>query len=137
MTGTPEQRFDAKVMPEPNSGCWLWVGAWITREYGIFSVRPKTFRVAHVWNYERYRGPIPSGLELDHLCRVHQCVNPWHLEAVTHLENVRRGLALGPKQTHCKRGHLITRVGNRRGCSVCHRANCARARMRQRAKRAA
>ena len=62
--------------------------------------------------YEAHRGPVPEGKELDHLCRNHSCVNPWHLEPVTHRENILRGLnsRLAPPRpllTHCKRGHEL------------------------------
>lgn len=53
-------------------------------------------RFAHRVTYEHYVGPVPEGLELDHLCRVRNCVNPAHLEPVTHLLNVRRGARHSP-----------------------------------------
>jgi DNA-binding transcriptional regulator YiaG len=66
--------------------CWLWRG-WVNdRGYGRASSHP-----AHVIYYKRHVGPIPEGLQLDHLCRVRLCVNPAHLEPVTHAENIRRG----------------------------------------------
>ncbi len=75
-----------KIMPEPNSGCWFWLGA-LSRGYGSLK-NARAHRVA----YEMTIGPIPEGLVIDHLCRVTSCVNPDHLEAVTQAENVRRGL---------------------------------------------
>jgi hypothetical protein len=91
-----EERFWAKV--EKTDGCWLWTGAIsgksgtasAARGYGYFGVTSKKIVRAHRWAYETLVGPIPEGMELDHLCHITTCVNPNHLEAVTHLENVRR-----------------------------------------------
>ena len=86
-----DERFEAKWTPEPNTGCWLWTGATDRKGYGQF--RSKGAHVkAHRWSYERLVGPIPEGLQIDHLCRVPGCVNPEHLEPVTHRENQVRGL---------------------------------------------
>ena len=82
-------RFHAKVEPEPNTGCWLWIGARLRDGYGELFVN-RVVRRAHLVAYTLYRGPIPIGLEADHTCRVRSCVNPWHLEFVTHVENIRR-----------------------------------------------
>jgi hypothetical protein len=74
-----------------SSGCWMWTGPTAGREswpYGTFSGRP-----AHRVPYETFIGPVPQGLELDHLCRVRLCVNPDHMEPVTHQENVLRSYA--------------------------------------------
>lgn len=86
---------------------------------------------AHRWAYEHLRTEIPEGLELDHLCRTRHCVNPWHLEPVTHAENHRRrrGIKTGPYDvgTHCRRGHERTPENTRtnaRGARVC--VPCAR-----------
>lgn len=114
-------------------GCWQWVGAQWKLGYGKFTEPGTQRRVgAHRWGYERFVGPIPDGLELDHLCRNPSCVNPSHLEPVTHLENVRRGISgevNGGRQrskTHCPRGHEYTaantyyrRDGNARNCRAC------------------
>jgi len=84
---SPFERFDAKV--QRTATCWLWIGATNQKGYGTFwsgDVRTG----AHRWSYEYHVGPIPVGLEIDHLCRVRHCVNPAHLEAVTHAENLRR-----------------------------------------------
>ncbi len=80
-----------KILPEPNSGCWFWMGGLSERQYGVIYPSRGTNVRAHRVAYEMTRGPIPDGLVLDHLCRVHCCVNPDHLEAVTQGENVRRG----------------------------------------------
>jgi hypothetical protein len=84
----------AKVSPEPNSGCWLWAGAWNHTGYGILAAGGHRGNVrAHVAAYRLFRGPVPPGLVLDHTCRVRAYVNPAHLEAVTQGENLRRGRA--------------------------------------------
>lgn len=89
-----EERFWAKVEPEPNSGCWIWVGGRVGAGYGALSVgRVEEGNVyAHRLAYTLFRGPIPDGLEPDHLCRLRPCTNPAHLELVTRSENNRRGL---------------------------------------------
>ena len=81
----PEQWY----IPEPNTGCWLWLGGLNQKGYPQFKHQQRTWR-AHRFMYERAKGPLPEGLTLDHLCRVRSCVNPDHLEPVTHAENCRR-----------------------------------------------
>ena len=104
-------RFDAKYIPEPMSGCWLWTAALTTAGYGMIGTQSddgeQIEEYAHRVSYRRFKGPIPDGLAIDHKCRVRCCVNPDHLEVVTIGENVRRGLTgvLWVKPTHCKRGH--------------------------------
>jgi len=83
-------RFWDKVQAEPNTGCWLWDANTTRGGYGHFKVSGRMV-YAHRLAYEKLVGPIPDGLSLDHLCRVPGCVNPDHLEPVTHAENVRRG----------------------------------------------
>lgn len=81
---------------DADTGCWLWQKSHYPNGYGY---RRRTdngitiTQAAHRWVYEQHHGEIPDGLELDHLCRTPACVNPDHLEPVTHTENVRRGLA--------------------------------------------
>src|SRR5206468_10048134 len=82
--------------PEPMSGCWIWTGQRTPLGYGQYSVSrgpgmPSLTRGAHVVMYESLRGPVPEGLELDHTCRMPSCVNPNHLDAITHRENILRG----------------------------------------------
>jgi len=72
------------------TGCWHWGGLVGTHGYGIIRT-PSGWRLAHRVYYERFVGPIPDGLQVDHLCRVRDCVNPEHLEPVTQAENIRRG----------------------------------------------
>lgn len=90
-------RFWKYVLTEDvlRDGCWLWQGPRVHNGYGIISIQGsgvKTTIRAHRYAYEALVGPIPEGLQLDHLCRVRRCVNPAHLEPVTARENVRRGV---------------------------------------------
>lgn len=123
----PVPRFWAKVMPEPNSGCWLWLGSISGEGYGSLAVNAGQ-KQAHRWSYEHFVGPIPDGLQIDHLCRVRCCVNPSHLEAVTQRENGLRGFgaaALNARKTKCANGHDFTpentiwRKGGGRACRTC------------------
>ena len=88
--GTPNERFDSYVIHEPNTGCHLWTGAATTIGYGAFGPVSGLVVRAHRFAYERAKGPIPDGLEIDHLCATPSCVNSDHLETVTHAENLRR-----------------------------------------------
>lgn len=114
------------VSPEPNSGCWLWTGGGGGAGYGRFSAS-RTMVMAHRFSYEAHVGPIPDGLQIDHLCRVRACVNPSHLEPVDARTNTLRGAgrtALNAKKEVCHRGHpLSPNYGGRsnRVCRVCDR----------------
>ncbi len=109
MTG--HRLHDAKVMRRffehivvSQTGCWIWHEAGHPRRYGRF-VGTRAYRFA----YEAFCGPIPSGMEIDHLCRTPECANPEHLEPVTHGENTRRAFANGRyRKAACKRGHPFT-----------------------------
>ena len=108
-----EDRFWDRVCPEPNTGCWLWLGGLSSEGYGrLNSDHRKTSQTyAHRFSYELARGPIPLGLDLDHLCRNRMCVNPAHLEVVPHRVNVLRGdspPAKQARQTECAMGHEFT-----------------------------
>ena len=91
---TDLERFEEEAIPEPNTGCWMWMGWCNKHGYGYSHRRnpdgsfttTKAYRIA----YELFVGPIPAGYEIDHKCRNKWCVNPDHLEAVTKLENQLR-----------------------------------------------
>lgn len=85
-------RFWDKVDKDGHDGCWLWTDATSWNGYGRFYTGSRVMS-AHRLSYELAVGPIPDGLQIDHLCRVRACVNPAHLEPVTLAENIRRGAA--------------------------------------------
>lgn len=113
-------------------GCWEWTGTKVGEgKYGQMMLHGKK-QPTHRLTYETYVGPIPPGLQIDHLCRNHACCNPNHLEAVTPQTNVRRGTlpdvtrARHAAITQCPRGHGYTPenvIRNSRGsrrCRTCH-----------------
>lgn len=114
---------------EKRDGHWYWT-AYCDKNtgYGSFGIGGKT-RSAHVVSYELFVGPVPKGLQIDHLCRIRACVNPACLEPVTQRENILRGMgpsAQNAVKTHCKRGHAFTPentdiVPRGRECKQCHR----------------
>jgi hypothetical protein len=87
--GDDEARFFSRVNGTPD-GCWLWTAHVNPRTgYVQFRIGGRSGKMvlAHRWSYEHFVGPIPDGLQIDHLCRVRHCVNPSHLEPVTAREN--------------------------------------------------
>lgn len=126
--------FDVQVWPKvdrsngPDS-CWVWLAARGTGGYGLIKVAGR-MRMAHRYVFENLVGPIPEGLQIDHLCRNRPCVNPAHLEAVTSRVNTLRGNTLQAEnaaKTHCAQGHRfspentsISAIGQRK-CRTCAR----------------
>lgn len=132
------ERFWSKV--DASGDCWLWTSHVIRNGYGAFALarngNKRTRHVtAHRFAYGLLVGPIPSGMTLDHLCRVKTCVNPDHLEPVSLIENNRRAPTTHAGRTHCKHGHpfdaantvLVPRTHRgqpcmRRRCRECFKA---------------
>jgi hypothetical protein len=113
------------------TGCWEWTASK-AHGYGQFGVRAGDVRMAHRYAYEYLVAPIPVDLQIDHLCRNRRCVNPAHLEPVTLVENVMRGIgpgAVNARKTHCLHGHAFdeantyTDKSGRRQCRTCRRRN--------------
>lgn len=119
-------RFESKI--HRTESCWLWIGSMDGAGYGRFSFEGSASRLAHRIAYTHWHGPIPDGLSLDHLCRVRNCVNPDHLEPVTHAENIRRGMSGWDHaaKTECPKGHPYDEKNtyhgtNGRACRECQR----------------
>lgn len=112
-----------------DDGCWIWTGA-PSNGYGVAAFGDRDFSV-HFIVYRILVGPVPEGLELDHLCERRACCNPMHLEPVTCRENILRGKGSRRHATHCKHGHEFTPETTRwkksasgypyRQCRVCDR----------------
>ena len=94
----------ARAIPEPNSGCWLWLGAITPDGYSSIMLRP--FVRGHALACFIQHGPQPEGMEVDHICKVRSCVNPAHTRYLTHFENIQASVGVGRK-THCKNGHPL------------------------------
>jgi hypothetical protein len=88
---TPAEWFWVRVKSTPEVGCWEYTQT-VGGGYAQFFVEPGVKVYAHRYAYELLVGPIPEGLDLDHLCRNRRCVRPSHLEPVTRSENVRRSV---------------------------------------------
>lgn len=111
--------------------CWIWHGAKSGDGYGLMSVRGKQIP-AHRFSFEVYRGPIPDGFHVHHLCEVVNCVNPWHLKDVSPSSHVKDFTpnsitSINSAKQFCLRGHplvaenLRTRHDGHRSCKVCLR----------------
>lgn len=146
----PHERTLRRVVqndvPFRGEPCWIFTGS-INPSTGYGNIGTgfvgdgtKKNKTTHRVMHEAFIGPVPKGLEIDHLCRVRSCCNPAHLEAVTHSENARRGLTgfeRGRQQrakTHCDHGHEYTpentyvRGNGSRMCRTCVLARDARKR---------
>lgn len=129
MNRTMEERLWSKIDRTGGpDACWLWTAS-SSKGYGRLYVEGR-FRVSHRIVYELLVGPIPAGLQIDHLCRNHSCNNPAHLEPVTPRENTLRsplGAGGRARRTHCPQGHEYTPENTavsskrQRHCKTCKR----------------
>ena len=134
LTGWEERKFLDKILV--GDDCWEWTASTNGIGYGQIRLRGRNV-YAHRLSYELFVGEIPSGLDLDHLCRNPGCVRPNHLEPVTHQENLLRGdtiVARSAAVTHCPKGHAYdeanTYIGKKgwRKCRTCRRDGMRRTR---------
>lgn len=124
-----ENRFTIKYKVD-TQGCWIWTGSTLKSGYGLFTDENRKTVTAHRWAFRHFKGEIPTGAVIDHICRVKSCVNPRHLQATTQSHNIKRSLFAKRRSaaTHCKNGHEYTAentkyMPNRRGrvCRACLR----------------
>lgn len=126
-----KQRLEKRLVKDGD--CLVWTGA-TTNGYGVIGVDSNHTEQTHRVAYKLYKGEIPQGYQIDHLCMNRRCCNPDHLEAVTQLENLRRENShRWSKVTSCKRGHPFTsknsgwtlrKDGRKfRYCRTCHNLN--------------
>ena len=121
-----------RSIPEPNTGCWLWLGSVSQDGYSQVGKPPWS---GHRIAFEVKHGPVPEGMEVDHICRVRCCVNPDHMQPLTHYDNLiksYRKVSPNSLKTHCPKGHPLdgenlrlkktsTRLGVSRQCKACER----------------
>lgn len=138
-SGLPEN-IEKRIIPEPNSGCWLWIGGIRDKKenYGGCAWEGKTWR-SHRLVYSLLCAPVSDELDIDHLCRNRICCNPDHLDPCTRKVNVLRGAGIAPnnaQKTHCPKGHAYTPENtyiwnNQRFCKTCHVFYLAQNKQRQ------
>jgi HNH endonuclease len=143
--GTLKERLLAKVRIDPITGCWIWIASRKPEGYGQFMMQDEEGRwhcvQAHRISYELFKGPIPDGLTLDHMCHdpplcpggnecPHRpCINPNHLEPASHQQNIARGGSPAAKANRfgvCRNGHprtaenTLVLKGGGKTCKICH-----------------
>lgn len=126
---SPIERFEEMYIPEPNSGCWLWIGRSL-KGYGRFGGS----HYAHRLSFQLFNGPIPKGMWVCHRCDTPFCVNPQHLFAAPPRGNVMDCVAKGRHRNQhdgqelCQNGHPLSgdnlkiESGKYRRCRTCQRA---------------
>ena len=133
------KRMENLYAVDPATGCWNWLKTCTPNGYGLRHGNKKDVpsMTAHRFVFMSVRGPIPEGLELDHLCRNKKCVNPDHLEPVTHAENMRRCPSSLARLSSplCSHGHPLDGIRARskggRYCKTCVKLNKRRQRERK------
>ena len=125
MALTEQEKIEDNSIPEPNSGCWLWLRACTKNWYGQIHTKDTTsnkIEYAHRVSYMAFIGPIPDGAIVRHKCDVSSCVNPDHLEIGAPQDNtndmIARKRGYWQKQTKCKNGHPIIGPGK---CQICRK----------------
>lgn len=142
MIFTPEliSKFEDRYIPEPNSGCWLWI-AGCRRGYGTMRINKRSYGSHQLsWMMKTGADRVPEKMHVCHSCDVPACVNPDHLWLGTHTENIEDSMKKGRRarkpgflhrnsiKTHCPQGHayegdnLVIWSGKYRKCRICQSA---------------
>lgn len=135
----PAERVLARI--DQSQDCWVWPGSKTHNGYGTVSAAPPYVEkprplLVHRVLYEHFVGPIPEGMDLDHICRVRLCCNPKHLEPVTRKTNANRGeKSTRGLQTECAHGHAYPENAGYRSNGYVYCLECNRIRWRNRANR--
>jgi hypothetical protein len=127
------ERFFQKVHINIATGHWEWTGGKAGAGYALFFIRktPKQTNIyAHRFSYLLHYGKVPKGLEINHRCDLRSCVSPFHIQAITHQQNMLLGNTIAARnasRTHCPRGHPYDEKNTRyskngwRMCRECHK----------------
>jgi hypothetical protein len=132
MTKWPKERTQVTDLEWNGTCCWRWLGAHKRDGRPVLNQK-YVYRIL----YERERGPLPQGRDTHHSCERSWCINPWHVEPMTHSEHMKiHGNPYQAHKTHCKAGHPFDEANthrwkNRRFCRACNRASVAASKERR------